>query len=1211
MLFKWESTSTRVKGLAFHPRRPWVLTSLHSGGLELWDYRTGALLERFEEHTGPVRGVSFHPTKELFVSGGDDMRVKVWDVKTRRCLFTLSGHSDYIRTVFFHPRFPWIVSASDDLTIRIWNWQSRACIAVLAGHTHYVMCAQFHPTEDLIASASLDQTVRIWDTSGLRSKNVAPVSVLDGGMASGMGQQADVVADVDVTVRFVLEGHSRGVNWVSFHPSQALLVSGGDDKQIRVWRFNVHRAWETEVYRGHTDNVSSVLFHPHHGLIVSCGEDMTIRVWDTDAKTLVQCFSNTHNRFWALCSHPKGNLFASGHDGGLAVFKLNRERPAWTMHEGSLFYVRENHIRAMNYATGKDAPLVTIKRLNTYTAPKTVTYNNAEKAFLITTQCESPIYELYRIPKGYTGGALIKNEVLSGSCSAAVFLSRNRFAVLNQPGNTIDIKDLSNATTATINFDRVIRDISYSPGGGLMLFTDSCVILYHVPTRRALAELSVDAVKYAVWAPDMSMVALLAKHSVTLCTKDLVKKCQARESSRVKSGAFDSTGVFIYNTLDHIKFLLFQGDHGIIRTVGEPVYLLRSEGTVLHILDRKNKPDSIVIDPTEYQFKLALIEKNLSRAVHFIRDSSLVGKGVVAYLQQLGYPEIAMFFVDDETDRFELALDAGNIDAALRSCQSIDKYGCWAKLSDEALKHGNRHVAELAYRRIKRLDRLSFLYLVTGDLEKINSILAVAEQENGAEMQYNNALLVGNVEARIKILVETNQLPLAYLTAKSHGLDTKASQILMMANMAEVDIQLPTTSGRFLPTPSPLLSRPTVENWPLLSSSKGAFENIVKGIVAGIPAGNDELLAEHRDLSNENMDDKPDDPTDWGIEEICLDEVREPVRFVMPSSGIEESDVRCRHSSLAVDHIACGFFDTAMNLLNSQSGVVNFAPLKPLFLTVFRTASTLMSMNPSIVSIRVPIRRSIEETRLEKSAPGVIFTLANLTNRFHLASKLTSDGKFEDAIAQFKGILHTLVLTTVDQAHLRHAEELLSSCREYIVGLQMERVRQNIRDDDKENVKRILELSAYFTHCDLQNSHKQLSLRLAMTLSFRYKNFRSASSFAGRLLDSSPPSRVVAQARQVQSVSDKASRDEILLNYDPFKPLLICGSTYTPIHDMDRKVECPYCHSSYHLECQGKLCTTCDISQIGASATGLRILYGPSSNNKQREREAIESIEFP
>ena len=45
-------------------------------GSQLWDYRMGTLIDRFDEHEGPVRGVQFHKSQPLFVSGGDDYKIK-------------------------------------------------------------------------------------------------------------------------------------------------------------------------------------------------------------------------------------------------------------------------------------------------------------------------------------------------------------------------------------------------------------------------------------------------------------------------------------------------------------------------------------------------------------------------------------------------------------------------------------------------------------------------------------------------------------------------------------------------------------------------------------------------------------------------------------------------------------------------------------------------------------------------------------------------------------------------------------------------------------------------------------------------------------------------------------------------------------------------------------------------------------------------------
>ena len=39
-------------GLAFHPTQPLLAASLHNGSVQLWNYRMGVLVDRFEEHEG-------------------------------------------------------------------------------------------------------------------------------------------------------------------------------------------------------------------------------------------------------------------------------------------------------------------------------------------------------------------------------------------------------------------------------------------------------------------------------------------------------------------------------------------------------------------------------------------------------------------------------------------------------------------------------------------------------------------------------------------------------------------------------------------------------------------------------------------------------------------------------------------------------------------------------------------------------------------------------------------------------------------------------------------------------------------------------------------------------------------------------------------------------------------------------------------------------
>ena len=120
----------------------------------------------------------------------------------------------------------------------------------MTGHNHYTMCAQFHPKEDLIVSASLDQSVRVWDISGLKKKHSAPASMtFEDQMARNNPNQADMFGNTDAVVKFVLEGHDRGVNWVAFHPTLPLIVSAGDDRLVKLWRMSGESAiWAASIW---------------------------------------------------------------------------------------------------------------------------------------------------------------------------------------------------------------------------------------------------------------------------------------------------------------------------------------------------------------------------------------------------------------------------------------------------------------------------------------------------------------------------------------------------------------------------------------------------------------------------------------------------------------------------------------------------------------------------------------------------------------------------------------------------------------------------------------------------------------------------------------------------------------------------------------------------------------------------------------------------
>ncbi|ELT95580.1 hypothetical protein CAPTEDRAFT_156336 [Capitella teleta] len=1226
MLTKFETKSARVKGLSFHPKRPWVLASLHNGLIQLWDYRMSTLIDKFDEHDGkrsrPVRGICFHNQQPLFVSGGDDYKIKVWNYKQRRCLFTLLGHLDYIRTTFFHHEYPWILSSSDDQTIRVWNWQARQCVCVLTGHSHYVMCAQFHPSEDLVVSASLDQTVRVWDISGLRKKNVAPGP---GGMDDHMktGASTELFGTSDATVKHVLEGHDRGVNWVSFHPTLPLIISGADDRQVKLWRMNESKAWEVDTCRGHYNNVSCTMFHPRQELIMSNSEDKSIRVWDMTKRTCLHTFRREHDRFWVLGAHPTLNLFAAGHDGGMIVFKLERERPAFATNQNILYYVKERYLRKLDFNTSKDSAVMQLRG-----GPRnpvfSMSYNPAENSILLCTRAsnvENSTYDLYAIPKDSDSQNPDAPEGKRSSGLTAVWVARNRFAVLDRT-HSIVIKNLKNEITKKVQAPNC-EDIFYAGTGCLLLKDADQVTLFDVHQKRTLASVKIAKVRYVIWSSDMAHVALLAKHTIAVCNRKLESLCTIHENIRVKSGAWDESGVFIYTTSNHIKYTLVNGDHGIIRTLDLPIYITRIKGNSVYCLDRECRPRMLGIDSTEFKFKLALVNRKYDEVLHMVRNAKLVGQSIIAYLQKKGYPEVALHFVKDEKTRFGLALECGNIEIALEAARALDDRVCWEKLGEAALLQGNHQVVEMAYQRTKNFDKLSFLYLITGNLEKLRKMMKIAEIRKDTSGQFQTALYLGDVTERVRILKGCGQRSLAYLTAATHGLEEEAEALKATFDPEKETLPQVNPEATLLQPPAPIMQQES--NWPLLTVSKSIFEGAAMAAKkggggssmaaaaaaeidigeAGGAWGDEDVLELDEDgfaLADDGGRDEDGEAGEggWDVDddlELPADLDVGPATgggeegyFVPPTKGTSQAQVWCNNSQLPVDHILAGSFETAMRLLHDQVGVVKFETYKPLFIQAFSRSRTAFIAMPSLPPLFGYPHRNWKEAGARGGLPSAGLKLNALVERLQSAYQLTTQGKFGDAVERFRSILLSVPLLVVEtKQEISEAQQLIEIAREYIVGLQMEKVRKEMPKETMEQQKRIAEMAAYFTHCNLQPVHLILTLRTALNLFFKLKNYKTAASFARRLLELGPRPEVAQQTRKILAACEKTQTDAIELKYDEHNPFDICAASYVPIYRGKPVVKCPLSGACYLPEFKGTVCTVTQVTEVGKDCIGLRI----------------------
>lgn len=1066
-------------------------------------------------------------------------------------------------------------------------------------------------------SASLDQTVRVWDISGLRKKFVSPGShgsPHDDGLRL---PQNELFGNTDAIVKYVLEGHDRGVNWACFHHTSPLIVSGADDRQVKLWRMNDTKAWEVDTFRGHFNNVSCVLFHPRQEIILSNSEDKTIRVWDMSKRAGIQTFRREHDRFWILAAHPEMNLFAAGHDSGMIVFKLERERPAYVA-EGNeiMFYVKDRYIRTCEFATSRDVPIISVRSRTGTTAGrvKSMAYDPQDKVLLLCSDAEGGSYELYQVPKdtrSSTDGA----ESKRGLGVAACFVGRKRFAVLDK-AHQITVRNLKNEETKKLTIPLAVDNIFPAPNGQLLLRSEDKMMLYDIQQKKTVAELVTPEIKYVFWSHGEKgqLVAMVGKDCVVIANRKLEEQCSIRETIRVKSGAWDENGVFIYSTLNHIKYCLPNGDNGIVRTLDSALYITAVRGNRVFCLDREFKNRVISVDSTEYMFKLALIQRKYSTVLKMVTEYNLIGQSIIAYLQRKGFPEVALHFVKDEKTRFNLALECGNIEAALEAAKVLDDKDSWHRLGVAALRQGNHQIVEMSYQRTKNFERLSFLYLITGNIDKLRKMLKISEMRSDINGRFHNSLYLGEVAERVRLLEEVGQAPLAYVCAKSHGLADEARAVFQRneEKWAKVD---PASVARTLPR-EPVLLQPPIpimrlhdSNWPLLNVSKGYFDGVVLGgeskfagaaeIPDEEPAGawddTDVLEPDEERGEREAQLGAPEEPDmgggGWGDDEMQdLDDAlkgvdisdKKTAETFLPRAGKSFSEAWC-HSQLAADHAAAGSFETAMRILNNQIGAVNFAPLKPYFTQLYMGSRAALPGLASLPPLIVGVQRSTNPPRL----PALSINFQSLADvKLKSAYRAVTAGKFVDALKEFTAIIHSIPFAVVEsKKEFNEAKELLGLCREYITGLRVELARKETQDPVRNT-----ELAAYFTHCNLQVVHLVLSLRSAMNCAYKIKNFQSAGAFARRLLELEPKEDVALQAKKMAKFCETNNDNAYPLNYNEKNPFVICGISFTPIYKGSPLVNCPYCQASFVPQHKGKLCPTCQLSSIGAEVSGLQLL---------------------
>ncbi|MBD2452007.1 WD40 repeat domain-containing protein [Nostoc sp. FACHB-152] len=292
-----------------------------------------------EGHLDKVNSVAISPDNLTLASGSNDKTVKIWSLLTGEIQRTLTGHTSKVNAVVFSPDGR-LVSCSGDNTIKFWDWQRGKLVNSLEEvHSKSVDAIAISPDGKIIISTS-------WHIKVADLLNGKEISTLEGnGYISSLAISPDSKIFVNdcydtikvrefskgnfldwwklkITTPRLLKGHSGKVNTLAISTDGKTLVSGGEDKTIKVWNLQTGELKRT--FLGHTGKVNAVAISADSQIIASASNDKTVKIWDLNKGCLLRTLEGHTKVVRTVAISPDGQTIVSGSwDKTIKVWKAN------------------------------------------------------------------------------------------------------------------------------------------------------------------------------------------------------------------------------------------------------------------------------------------------------------------------------------------------------------------------------------------------------------------------------------------------------------------------------------------------------------------------------------------------------------------------------------------------------------------------------------------------------------------------------------------------------------------------------------------------------------------------------------------------------------------------------------------------------------------------------------------------------------------------
>ncbi|XP_066139209.1 coatomer subunit beta' [Euwallacea fornicatus] len=762
---KLTARSDRVKCVDLHPTEPWMLCSLYSGIVNVFNLENQQLLKTFEVCDLPVRAAKFVPRKNWIITGSDDMQLRVFNYNTLERVHKFEAHSDYLRCIVIHPTQPFVLTSSDDMFIKLWNWDKAwTCQQVFEGHSHYIMQIAINPKDNnTFASASLDRTLKVWQLGS-------------------------------PTANFTLEGHEKGVNCVDYYHGgdKPYLISGADDRLVKIWDYQNKTCVQT--LEGHGDNVTAVCFHPELPVVLTGSEDGTVRVWHANTHRLESSLNYGFERVWAINCLKGSNNVAIGYDEGSIMVKVGREEPAVSMdvNGGKIIWARhcelqQANLKALSEGTevrdGERLP-VAVKDMGACEIYPQSIQHNPNGRFVVV--CGDGEYIIY------TAMAL-RNKAF-GSAQEFVWAQDSSEYAIRESASTIRI-------FKNFKEKKQFKPESSTDGifGGYLLGVKSVAGLsfYDWDSLELVRRIEIQP-KAVYWADSGSLVCLATEDSYYILSFDADQVQKARENNEVAEdgveSAFDVLGeisesvrtglwvgdCFIYtNAVNRINYFV-GGELVTIAHLDRPLYVLGyvPKDDRLYLADKELGVVSYLLLLSVLEYQTAVMRKDFATADRVLPSIPKEHRTRVAhFLEKQGFKQQALAVSSDPEHKFELAIALEDLNTARALAIEANNPQKWSQLGELAASTNNLQLAKECMQKAQNYGDLLLLATSSGDQNLVQYLAETTQREEKFNLSFLSYLLVGDLQKCLNILIENDRLPEAAFFARSY-LPDKISEVV-------------------------------------------------------------------------------------------------------------------------------------------------------------------------------------------------------------------------------------------------------------------------------------------------------------------------------------------------------------------------------------------------------------------------------------------------